>query len=187
MRGLSGAFEAILRCFDRAIITDADLRWETLQQLGYEPVPVAKETVAYPTDDPEWAPRLWEAGGRKGVGHAGGADRGVGAVVSRVAAGRAPGAGATLPVQTPALRPLPPLPKPLNVSALEKYIRGLGFEVANNRWIEGGLLVFHDATAFGAVAKHPEQAGIGVNYMPQGRKHRARPQYDLDPLKRLPP
>ena len=80
----------------------------------------------------------------------------------------------------------PPLPKPLTVRALAAYVRDRGFEVANNR-PDGGLWVFHDEMAFGALAKHLERSGVQINYLPSGRKRRAGPQYHLDPLKRLPP
>lgn len=80
----------------------------------------------------------------------------------------------------------PPLPKPLTVKALAAYVRDRGFEVANNR-PDGGLWVFHDEKAFGALAKHLERGGVQINYLPTGRKRRAGPQYHLDPLKRLPP
>jgi hypothetical protein len=105
------------------------------------------------------------------------------AATSKVTAGRAPNSS----TPPPSSSSLPPLPRALTVSALENYVRALGFDVANNRPTDGGLWVFHDAAAFGNVAKYLEKAGVGISYLPEGRKRRAGPQYHLDPLKRLPP
>ena len=91
---------------------------------------------------------------------------------------------APLPRPRPASPSFPPLPKPLTVSVLAEYVRNLGFEVGNNR-PEGGLWVFADDKAFGDLAKHIESAGVGCDYLPNGRKRRVGPQYHLDPLKRL--
>lgn len=80
----------------------------------------------------------------------------------------------------------PPLPKPLTVRALAAYVRDQGFEVGNNR-PDGGLWVFHDQMAFGALAEHLERGGVQINYLPNGRRRRAGPQYHLDALKKLQP
>jgi hypothetical protein len=80
----------------------------------------------------------------------------------------------------------PPLPIPLSVRSLAKYVESLGFEVTNNREMDGGLWVFKDKADFGHVAQRLEVSGVRCRYYPDGRRRSPGPQYELDPLKRLP-